>query len=84
MDALAATSKEIRDYSEKQVYLKPYAGPQCFAHLNPLGSCYRVNANLRAQELDQKDQLTLDVLHPDRWKQCCSCGKWRFIDEDTA
>ena len=37
MDAFAATSKEITGYSEKQVYLKPYAGPQCFAHLTPRG-----------------------------------------------
>ena len=26
----------------------------------------------------------LTSFHSDRWKQCCVCAKWRFVDEDTA
>ena len=84
MDALAATSLFIRNNPEKSAHLVPFAGPQCFAHLNPAGSCYRVDANHRRQPGKIDEPTALDALHPDRWKQCCSCGKWRFVDEDTA
>ena len=51
------------------------------------GSCYRVNANLRRRlekRDDHDDRPCLDALHTDRWKQCCVCAKWRFVDEDSA
>ena len=43
-----------------------------------------MDANHRRQPGKIDEPTALDALHPDRWKQCCSCGKWRFVDEDTA
>jgi len=87
MQALKATSERLQRNDQKCAHLVPFAGPQCFAHIDPDGSSYRVDANmLRRSEkrgvLD--DSSILNAFHTDRWKQCCVCAKWRFVDEDTA
>ena len=39
----------------------------------------------RSMKSDVYDESSiLTAFHSDRWKQCCVCAKWRFVDEDTA
>ena len=67
MEALAATSEHLTDNPVKAEHLTPYAGPQCFAHLNPEGSCFRLNANFRRcseKPVDHGDRPVLNALHP--------------------
>ncbi len=45
VEALRLTSEEIRRYPMKQQYLKPYAGPQCYPHIDPRSKENRLHAN---------------------------------------
>ena len=84
MEALVATNAVVAKNEQKSVHLTPYAGPQCFARLNPGSFSYRVNANQLRRREKSDEKPVPDAFHHDSWHQCCSCGKWRFVDEDTA
>ena len=78
MRALRETSEELQMFPIDRHRLKPYAGPQCFPHLQDLARRF---AN------DEKPSTTTEVgadatrkQLTECWLQCDSCRKWRVVD----
>ena len=78
MQALRATSDELRMFPLERNRLKPYAGPQCFPHLqDPArrfadeeepGTTAEVGADAARKQLTEC------------WLQCDRCKKWRVVE----
>ena len=93
MLALSCTSDELRKYPMVTERLRKYAGPQCFAQLDPRGREYRALAN-EGQVAGSEAELGDDCSRPgaagaalvrsDHWLQCCRCQKWRFVAPGCA
>ena len=91
MLALEATSEELRKYPMVTDNMLPYAGPQCYPHLDKGSVEYRVKlGKLKTEspdeELDeQRDagEETSTVLHDGSWLTCDHCGKWRCVALDS-
>ena len=85
MEALAAVSKELAGYRSLHGRMTPYAGPQCFSHLDPEGGDYRVAANVPVQEGEEgagdggAGTAAGDVADAANWCRCDRCGCWRFV-----
>ena len=98
MLALAATSDELRKFDLVKRRLNPYAGPQCYAHLDRNSEDYRVRANERMkegaedEEADDVKEVTAPggekgdsaVMDESCWLRCMSCEKWRCVDATCA
>ena len=89
MVALGATSDELRKYPMVTEHLEPFAGPQCFPHLD---SNERRSANERrsddpdaagksSQPDGQETGAVSAVLQEECWLQCMNekCKKWRCV-----
>ena len=86
MVALSATSDELSKYDMVKDRLRKYAGPQCFPHLDPGSSEYRVRANevpvegaVDAEGGSGAPSVNGAIVDERNWLQCCRCKKWRFI-----
>ena len=88
MVALGATSDELRKYPMVTEHLKPFAGPQCFPHIDPRSLVYRVHANERrsddpdaagksSQPDGQETGAGSAVLQEKCWLQCMKCERGR-------
>ncbi len=92
MLALEATSDELRKYDVVTEYLRPYAGPQCYAHLDKDGSDYRVAVSdafveqrvSGAEGRAAPRPLAETLASRECWRCCDCCGKWRFVDRRCA
>ena len=90
MVALSATSDELRKYPMVTERLTKFAGPQCFPHLNPNSSDFRVRANEPAEACSPDDGESARSWHGEalfdgrNWLQCCRCLKWRFAAPGCA
>ena len=85
MLALQATSEELRKYDVVTEQLRPYAGPQCYPHLDrtnedcridckPVTGGTAIHGNLGAHGADAS------LAREQCWRCCDSCGKWRLVD----
>ena len=87
MEALWAASEELRRYPAKRDRLKPFAGPQCFPHLDKEGGDYRGNANAPPPEELGEDGAgapsagteARDLVDEENWYRCDRCTCWRFV-----
>ena len=90
MVALGATSDELRKYPMVTEHLKPFAGPQCFPHIDSSSLVYRGHANERrsddpdaagksSQPDGQETGAVSAVLNEKCWLQCMKCKKWRCV-----
>ena len=86
MVALSATSDELSKYDMVKDRLRKYAGPQCFPHLDPSSSEYRVRANevpvggaVDGEGGSGAPSVNGAIVDERNWLQCCRCKKWRFI-----
>jgi hypothetical protein len=95
MVALEATTDELRKYPIVTCFLSPYAGPQCYPHLDPGSSQYRVHANDRpveddGEEADEKNKkqtdgvaekkmLSRSAFDERNWIQCSRCDALRCV-----
>ena len=92
MVALAAVSDELRKYPMVLERLTPFAGPQCYPHLDPRSASYRVHANERrrdgeaeegeggaAREGAEPRAEACAVLDEGCWLRCDRCSKWRCV-----
>ena len=95
MDALAATSDELRKYPMVTDNLTPFAGPQCFPHLDKASTECRLHANQRLKTEDPGSEGGAAPPQvapaPGRacppctqgcWLQCDRCSKWRLLMGD--
>ena len=89
MDALAATSDELRKYPMVTDNLTPFAGPQCFPHLDKASTECRLHANqrLKTEEAPPGDGRQplgpgsgCAPCEPGSWLQCDRCQRWRCVD----
>ena len=91
MLALEATSDELRKYPMVTENLVPFAGPQCYPHLDKGSTEYRVNSGkLKTESPDNHTEGKREscvgsstVLHDGCWLTCDHCGKWRCVDRDS-
>ena len=88
MEALAAVSEEIRKYPLAQSELRPFAGPQCYAHLDKESAQCRVRANERnpdrGEGVEAPRCAAEELVDVDNWFQCDCCGRWRFVGRHCA
>ena len=82
--ALGATSDELRKYPMLMERLVAFSGPQCYPHLDPQSSDYRVRGNEYHEDTKTKDEKQCGpcgVIDSRNWLQCKDkeCGKWRCI-----
>ena len=78
MQALRATSAELQMFPLERNRLKPYAGPQCFPHLQDPG---RLFAN--DETASTKAELGGDAARKqltECWLHCDTCKKWRVVE----
>ena len=91
MAALEATSDDLRKYDMVTDNLIPYAGPQCYPHLDKGSLEYRAkqgklkteapDGDIDAQHERRAEAST--VLHDGCWLTCDQCGKWRCVARDS-
>ena len=74
MDALAATSDELRKYPMVTDNLAPFAGPQCFPHLDKASTECRLHAN---QRLKNVWKFVADELQRARLRLAWRCRLYR-------
>ena len=95
MLALAATSDELRKYDMVTENLTPFAGPQCYPHLDPKSVDYRVHANQRLKTEGPEEKEDESVAEKQRklcgavvkdqcWLTCDRCGKRRCVAEASV
>ena len=78
MEALRNTSDELRLFPIEHAKLKPYAGPQCFPHLQDPARRF---AN--AVTAEGAAEVGADVARKqltECWLQCDKCRKWRLVE----
>ena len=78
MEALRAISEELQKFPIVNAELTPYAGPQCFPHLQDPG---RRHANVA--KAGPAAEAGADVARKqltDCWLQCEKCRKWRLVE----
>ena len=81
MRALRATSAELQRFPIDRHRLTPYAGPQCFPHLEDLARRFANDCKpgpMAAGGTDvARKQLT------ECWLQCDKCRKWRVVEHTS-
>ena len=85
MLALQATSEELQKYDVVTEHLQPYAGPQCYPHLDRSSVECRVVAKApgsgsATQGGDRPAGVEASLARKECWRCCDSCGKWRLVD----
>ena len=86
MLALAASSDEIKKYPMVQSSLVPFAGPQCYAHLDPGSPDYRVDVAQEAKggsASGNVDEGLGGEICEESWLQCDRCKRWRFVEKNA-
>jgi hypothetical protein len=86
MRALVLTSVHLSKFSTACEYLTPYAGPQCFPHLQDVE---RREANgLDRLLVSAGGAVSADGLFQgcawDRWRRCDGCRRWRLLDPEAV
>ena len=82
MQALQATTDELGGYPIMTCSMTPYAGPQCFPHLEQEE---RVQANRHGSvRVAGEDVVDRHAFHQFEtcWLKCDGCGKLRFVDQE--
>ena len=83
MLALAAVSDELKKYPMVQSFLVPYAGPQCYPHLDPQSPDYRVDVRQAGEgtgaESAQRESGARQI-DEGCWLQCDRCSRWRLVE----